>query len=156
MRRFLKDTNGNAVISAVFIILIFCTLAFVIYAGVTVSVKYQAAETELQRAVIVTIDTCMINPNVRDAEFDIPAASAESVLKDTMTESGWTIAENDSWVKQNEGKLVYKLDDVNININDKTMQLETTFVTPLPWAMRGLTEVKIPLQIQESVLYIDQ
>lgn len=156
MRRFLKDTSGNAVISAVFIILIFCTLAFVIYAGVTVSSKYQAAETELQRAAIVAIDTCMINPNVRDADFDIPAASAESVLKNNLTELGWTIPDSGSWVKQNEDKLVYKLDDVVINIDDKTMRIDSDFVTPLPWAIGGLTEVKIPMQIRESVLYIGE
>jgi Flp pilus assembly protein TadG len=156
MRRFLKDTSGNAVISAAFIILIFCTLAFVIYSGVTVSNKYQAAETELQRAVTVAIDTCMINSNVRDVDLDIPATSAESVLKDTLTESGWTIADSGSWVKQYEDKLVYRLDDVEINIDDKTMRLDSDFVTPLPWTIGGLTEVKIPMQIRESIQYIDE
>ncbi len=155
MKRFFKDTGGNAVIGAVFIILVFCTLAFVIYSGFTVSSKYQAAEAELQRAVTVTIDTCMINTNVRDVDLDIPA-TAESALKDNLIQSGWTITGSGSWVKQNEDKLVYKLDDVEININDKTMQLEATFVTPLPWAMGEITEVKIPMQIRKSVLYIDQ
>jgi hypothetical protein len=155
MRRFLNDKSGNAVIGAAFMILIFCTIAFLIYSGISIYAKYQAAETELQRAITVTVDTCMVNTNVRDLELDIPAQTAETLLEDNLTQSGWTIGDN-NWIKQNEDNIVYSLNDVKISIDGKTIQVTATFVMPVPWAMGNITHVSIPMQVRESVFYVEQ
>jgi hypothetical protein len=97
----------------------------------------------------------MVNTNVRDLELDIPAQTAETLLEDNLTQSGWTIGDN-NWIKQNEDNIVYSLNDVKISIDGKTIQVTATFVMPVPWAMGNITHVSIPMQVRESVFYVEQ
>ena len=96
----------------------------------------------------------MINRNVRDLELDIPAQAAETLIKDNLTQSGWTI-ENENWMKRNGETLGYYLKDMQISFSGQTMQVQATFAMPVPWAMGDITEVWIPMQIRESVLYVE-
>ena len=103
MKRFIKDTCGSAVIWTLFLILIFFTLSFVVYTGVTVYAKYQKCETELEREALVTVDMGMVNANVRDLSLDIPADTAQSLFEENLTKAGWT-QEDGSWLKRDSGK----------------------------------------------------
>lgn len=154
MRRFIQDNGGSAVIGAAFMILILCTLTFVIYSVVTVYANYQTAETELQRALTITADKCMENANVRDLELALPVGSAAELLEENMIQTGW-ILENNNWIKKDGEKLVYSLEGVAIGTEDQSMRFEGMFVMPIPWAMGDITEVRIPMQARVSVLYID-
>ena len=154
MRRFIHDNCGSAVIGTAFMILILCTLTFVIYSGVTVYANYQTAETELQRALTVTVDKCMENAHVRDLELSLPVGSAAELLEENMIQTGWILG-NDNWIKKDGEKLVYGLEGVAIETEDQSMRLEGMFVMPVPWAMGDITEVRIPMQARVSVLYID-
>jgi archaellum component FlaF (FlaF/FlaG flagellin family) len=91
MNRFWKDNTGSALIWSVFIIFILMILSAVVYAGVTVYVKYQACETEVQRAATIIVDKNMLNANVRDLILDVPAESAEESFFASLTEMGWTL-----------------------------------------------------------------
>ncbi len=154
MRRFIKDTNGSAVIWTLFLILILFTLTFVVYTGVTVYAKYQTCETELERATIITVDKGLLNANVRDLELDIPTVSAHSLFEDNLIESGWT-KEDGNWVKCDGGKLIYALEDMQITVEEKTMQIDAVFTMPMPWQIDGIDEIQIPIKVLSSVLYIE-
>ena len=154
MKRFVRDKKGSAPVWAAFAILILCTLSFVVYAGVTVYAKYQMCETELERAAVITVDKSMVNANVRDVSLDIPSASAISLLEDNLTEAGWT-RENGNWVKHDGGKLIYSLEDMATEVEAKTMKISAVFAMPLPWGIGGISEVRIPMKMQSSVLYIE-
>ena len=154
MRRFVKDTRGSAVIWTLFLILIFFTLTFIVYTGVTVYAKYQTCETELERAVIITVDTGLLNANVRDLELDIPAVSAHSLLEDNLVESGWT-KEDGNWVKRDVGKLIYALEDMQMKVAEKTMRIDALFTMPMPWQIDGIDKIHIPIKVLSSVLYIE-
>ncbi len=154
MRRFLKDTRGSAVIWTLFLILVLFTLTFEVYTGVMVYAKYQTCETELERAAIVTVDKGLLNANVRDLELDIPAVSAYSLFEDNLTESGWTKEDGD-WVKRDGGKLIYALEDMQMTVAEKTMQIDAVFTMPLPWQIDGIDEIHIPIKVLSSVLYIE-
>lgn len=154
MRRFVKDTRGSAVIWTLFLILILFTLTFVVYTGVTVYAKYQTCETELERAAIITVDKGLLNANVRDLELDIPAVSAHSLLEDNLIESGWT-KEDGNWVKCDDGKLIYALEDMQMTVEEKTMQIDAVFTMPMPWMIDGIDEIHIPVKVLSSVLYIE-
>jgi hypothetical protein len=153
MKHFLQDKRGSAVVWTAFLILIFFTLAFVVYTGVTVYAKYQACETELERAALVMVDRSMVNPNVRDLLLDIPAASAQALLEENLTETGWA-KEDAIWVKCDGGKLIYNLEAIQIKVDGKALQIDATFVMPMPWAVSGMDEIRIPMTVLSSVLYI--
>jgi hypothetical protein len=154
MKRIIKNNRGSAVIGAAFMILILCTLIFVICSGVTVYANYQTAENELQRALTVTVDQCMENATVRDLELDLPAGLLTELLKENMIRAGW-ILEDNNWIKKDGEKRVYCLDSVEIKTEDQSMRLEGMFVMPIPWVIGEITEVRIPMQARVSVLYID-
>ncbi len=154
MRRFVKDTRGSAIIWTLFLILILFTLAFVVYTGVMVHAKYQTCETELQRAATVTVDTGLLNANVRDLQLDVQADTAQSLLEENLTDAGWTL-EDGSWVKYNGDKLIYALEDMQTSTQEKTLRIDATFAMPSPWTVGGVTEICIPMTVLSSVLYID-
>lgn len=154
MKRFWKDNTGSALILAVFLILILMTLSAVVYAGATVYAKYQACETEVQRAATVTVDKNMLNANVRDLMLDVPAESAEESFYVSLTETGWTL-EDGSWNRYEDGKLIYSLEDMTVEIEGKSMSISATLAIPLPWVIGDLSIVRIPMNVRSSILYIE-
>lgn len=154
MRRFLRDTRGGTPIWAAFLILILFTLSLVVYSAVTLYTKYQTCETELERASVVTVDMSMVNPNVRDSVLNIPVIPAKSLLTNNLTDTGWT-QEGGNWMKRDGGKLIYSLEDMEITIEEKTIRIKAIFSMPAPWTIGGMDEIRIPMEVRSSVLYIE-
>lgn len=154
MRHFVKDTRGSAIIWTLFLILILFTLTFVVYTGVTVYAKYQTCETELQRAATVMVDTGLTNANVRDLQLDVQADTAQSLLEESLTDTGWTL-EDGSWVKYNGDKLIYTLEDMQTSVQEKTLSIDGTFSMPSPWTVGVKAEIRIHMTVLSSVLYIE-
>ena len=154
MRRFLQDTRGSAILWTLFLILILFMLTFVVYTGTTVYAKYQTCETELERAALVTVDAGLLNTNVRDLQLNVPADAAQSLLEENLADAGWT-REDGRWVKYNGDKLVYALEGAQLSVQEKTLRLDATFVMPSPWVAGGVTEIRIPMTVLSSVLYIE-
>jgi hypothetical protein len=154
MKRFWKEDTGSALIWMVFLILILITLSAVVYAGVTVYTKYQACETEVQRAATVTVDKNMLNANVRDLILDVPAESAEESFYASLIEVGWK-QEDECWNRYEVDKAVYSLEDISVVVDSKTMSISATMVIPLPWEIGDIGKVNIPMKVRTSVLYIE-
>lgn len=154
MNRFWKDNSGSALIWSVFLILILMTLSAVVYAGVTVYAQYQACETEVQRAANITVDKNMFNANVRDLILDVPAESAEESFYASLVEMGWTL-ENGCWNRYEDGKTVYRLEDMSVDVDGKTVSISATLIIPLPWEIGNIGKVSIPINVRSSVLYIE-
>lgn len=154
MKRLLKDKTGSAPIWAAFLILILITLSAVVYSGVMVYAKYQACETEVQRAATVTASRSMVNANVRDLELDVPAVPAEDYFYENLAESGWT-SEDGCRRKYEDGKLIYSLEDMAVEIEGKSIRISAVFAMPLPWGISGMGEVHIPINVLASIMYIE-
>jgi len=154
MKHFIKDNAGSALIWTIFLILIFITLSVVVYSGVTVYAKYQSCENEVQRAATVTVDKSMINANVRDLMLDVPAESAVESFYTNMTETGW-ILEGGCWNRYEEDQLICSLEDMAVDVENKTVSINATLSITLPWDIGGMGEVNIPLNVRSSVLYIE-
>lgn len=153
MKRFLREQSGSALIWSLFIILIMFTISFTVYSGITVYAKYQSAETEIQRAAIMSADVSMENANVRDIQLDIPV-SAETQLEKHLADAGWT-KEGSSWQKNDGNKKICRLEDMKTEITDMTMQIDAVFAMPLPWAINNIGWIRIPMHIRTSILYVD-
>lgn len=154
MKRFWKDDTGSALIWMVFLILILITLSAVAYAGVTVYAKYQACETEVQRAATVTVDKNMLNANVRDLILDVPTESAEESFYASLIEVGWTL-EDGCWNRYEGEKAVYSLENMSVAVDGKTVSISAMMIIPLPWEFGNIGKVSIPMKVRSSVLYID-
>jgi hypothetical protein len=154
MRRFIREQSGSALLWPFFIILILITLSFTVYSGITVYAKYQACENELQQAAIISADENMKNAYVRDLLLDIPPDSAELAFKDNLAKSGWTMGD-ESWIKHEGEKTIYSLEDTQIEIEGRRIQINAMFVMPLPWVIGDITSVSIPMQVRASILYLD-
>ncbi len=153
MKNMIKSQKGSAVLWSLFLILILCILSVVVYSAVTVSANYQVAEAELQRAATMSADISMKNANVRDMQLDIPD-SAETQLEDNLTGAGWVKEEN-GWVRYDGDEKLYSLKDMHVEIADMTTQIDATFEMPLLWEIGNMNEVRIPMRIQASVLYVN-
>ena len=151
---FIRNQDGSAILWTLFLILILFTLTAVIYMGVTVYAKYQTCETELQRAATVTVDTGLVNANVRALQLDVPEDAVQPLLEDNLTEAGWT-REDGKWTKYDDGKLIYALEDIQVTAEGKTLCIDGTFVMPSPWELGGVAEIRIPLTVFSSALYIE-
>lgn len=154
IRRFFQDTRGSAPIWVAFAMLTLFTLSFVVYSAVTVYAKYQTCETELERAAFVTVDISMVNPNVRDSVLNIPDLPANALLTDNLTGAGWT-REDGNWMKRDGGKRIYSLEDMEITVEEKTIRIKAIFSMPAPWALGGMDEIRIPMEVRSSVLSIE-
>jgi len=154
MKRFFREKSGSVPIWVAFAILILFTLSFVVYSAVTVYAKYQTCETELERAAIVTVDMSMVNPNVRDYVLNVPVIPAKALLTDNLTDAGWT-QEDGNWIKRDGGKLIYSLEDMEITVEEKTIWIQAVFSMPAPWALGGINEIRIPMEVRSSVLSIE-
>lgn len=152
MRRFLKDTRGSAILWTLFLIITLFTLSAVIYTCVMVYAKYQTCETELQRAITVTVDAGLVNENVRDLQLYV-CESAQPLLEDNLTDAGWTQGD-DGWIRRNDEKIIYALEDIYISVEGKTLCIEATFVMLSPWELGSMTEIRIPMTVLSSALYI--
>jgi len=153
MTRLIKDKKGSAHLWAIFILLAMVMLTAVIYNGVTVYTKYQSAETELQRAVTVTVDGSMENVAVRDLILDIPEAG-EELLFDHLRELGYD-RDGADWTKRADGKTVYTLTELSVETDGRTMEIHAVLAIPLLWETDSAAVVRIPIEARVAVLYIE-
>lgn len=153
MIRLIKDKKGSANLWAAFILLAMVMLAAVVYNGVVVYTKYQAAETELQRAATVTVDGSMKNAAVRDLILDIPAANAEELFFDNLRELGYVQSGGD-WVKRVDDKTVCTLTEIEVVTDGRSMTVTAVLSVPVLWETGSISAVRIPIQARTSVLYI--
>lgn len=154
MKRFVKEQDGNALLWPLFIMLILMTLSVVVYSGITVYTQYQACENELQQATVISADMNMDNANVRDLMLDISSDAALMDFEANLERSGWE-TDGDNWMKHENGKKMYSLEDVRINITDEVIQIAGNCGVSLPWAISQETTVHIPMQVQASIFYLD-
>ncbi len=153
MKHFLNDRRGSAYIWTAFIILILMMLTVVVYNGAVVYAKYQAAETELQRAALITVDTSVSNANLRDVVLDIPAVDAEQIFLDNLAEAGFEKDESD-WSKYAGAKLIYTLENMRIEVEGKSLTVTAELAIPVIWETDSAAMIRIPIQIKSSVFYI--
>jgi hypothetical protein len=100
------------------------------------------------------VDTGLTNANVRDLQLDVQADTAQSLLEESLTDTGWTL-EDGSWVKYNGDKLIYTLEDMQTSVQEKTLRIDGTFSMPPPWTVGGKAEIRIHMTVLSSVLYIE-
>jgi len=155
MKRFIKDTRGSTSLLAAFLAAVLCILALVVYAGAMVFSNYQTARTDLERAAIVSIDKNMLNPNVRDLEFNIPENAALAEFEHNITLIGLELGTDGTWQRFNDQVLIYKFRDLNSIVNGEWLNVNGVFVMPVPWSLGDMTEVSIPISVQSKVLHLD-
>ena len=154
MKAFLKDQRGDAALWSAFIILLLTIFAMVIYTAFLLYSKYEAAQTELERAANVTVDYTAVNSNVRDIVLDIPADNAIAGFEKKMNEAGFEKVSDDDWIKTEDGLIVYQLEGLNIDIKNEIFTVTASMQIHIPWAIANKIYVTLPIRVVSKVLYI--
>ena len=155
MKRFLHDTRGNASLLAAFLVVVLFLLAVVAYAGATVYSTYQTAQTELERAASVSVDTSLVNANVRDLMLDIPEEDVVQQVDANFSSAGFVQNANGDWTRMEGGKTLYWLKNAQITVSGRVLDVTATLAIPLPWTVGGFTRIELPISICVNVLYLD-
>jgi archaellum component FlaF (FlaF/FlaG flagellin family) len=155
MKRFVRDERGNASLWAVFIAVILCMLSAVVYTGATLYSTYQAAQTELERAANVSVDSSLINKNVRDLLLDIPEMDSSQALDDNLIQAGYVQESGDNWIRTVNGKTFYSLKDMQVSVAGEVLYITATISMPLSWGVGNITSVDLPIHVESRVLYIN-
>lgn len=155
MKRFHKDTRGNASLWAVFLMAVLFLLAVVAYTGATLYSTYQSAQTELERVANVSVDASLLNANVRDLLLDIPADAAVQKVYTNLASVGFVQDVSGDWERMEEGKTRYCLKGVQITVSGKMLDLSATLSMPLPLEVGCHLEVELPISAHVNVLYMD-
>lgn len=155
MKKFILDTRGNASLWAAFLMVVLFLLAIVAYTGATLYSTYQSAQTELERATNVSVDTNLVNANVRDLLLDIPAEDAAQKVYANLALAGYVQCSDYEWERMEGGKTRYRLKDMQITVSGKVLDITATLSMPLPWAVGSLSSAELPINVESRVLYLD-
>jgi len=155
MRRFIHDTRGNSSLWAAYIAIILCMLSAVAYTGTTLYSTYQAAQTELERAANISVDSSLANKNVRDLLLDIPETDSLQALDDNLVQAGYVQESESNWVQTINGKIYYSLEDLQVSVAGEVLDITATVSMPLPWIVGNTTSVDLPIHVESRVLYIN-
>ena len=86
----------------------------------------------------------MLNPNVRDLEFNIPQDAALADFENNLTSSGLERGAEGTWQRFNDRALVYEFRELNAIVHGEWLDVSGEFVMPVPWPFGDVTEVSIP------------
>lgn len=153
MKYYVKDTRGSTSLLAAFLAAALCMLAVAVYSGAMIYSNYQTAQTELERAISISVDTNLINANIRDLVLDIPEEEAVAALGNNLEEAGYRYSE-DVWQRIEDSNILFSLKDLQTVIDGDRMTITAIFSMTLPWGAE-LPRVEIPLQVVSKVLYIE-
>ena len=92
---------------------------------------------------------------MRDLVLDVPAISASESFYANLTEAGW-VKKDYVWVRYDGDEKLYSLADMQVEITDMTIRIDATFGMPLLWEIGDMSNVRIPMRIQASILYVDE
>jgi hypothetical protein len=116
---------------------------------------YQAAQTELERAANVSVDSSLINKNVRDLLLDIPEMDSSQALDDNLIQAGYVQESGDNWIRTVNGKTFYSLKDMQVSVAGEVLYITATISMPLSWGVGNITSVDLPIHVESRVLYIN-
>ena len=153
-QRFLRDQRGSAPLWAMFFIITFFMVAAVVYNAHAMYSNYYAVKDELTRCCAISLDANVVNSSLRDTITDVDYQPALDVLEQNMLEGGWT-RESGVWVKQSNGKTLYRLSGMSMSVTGSRLRLTATANLPLPWAMSGQVMLNFPIDMSARILYIE-
>jgi archaellum component FlaF (FlaF/FlaG flagellin family) len=130
-------------------------LSAVAYTGTTLYSTYQAAQTELERAANISVDSSLANKNVRDLLLDIPETDSLQALDDNLVQAGYVQESESNWVQTINGKIYYSLEDLQVSVAGEVLDITATVSMPLPWIVGNTTSVDLPIHVESRVLYIN-
>ncbi|MGN0802124.1 MAG: hypothetical protein ACI4MF_05965 [Candidatus Faecivicinus sp.] len=153
-QRLLRDRRGSAPLWAMFFIICFFMLAAVLYNAHAIYSNYYAVQDELTRCCAISLDANVVNSRLRDTITDVEYQPALDVLEQNLLEGGWT-RDGGGWVKRADGRTLYRLTGMHMNVTGSRLHLTATANLPLPWAMAGQVMLNFPIDLYARILYIE-
>lgn len=148
-----RDRQGSAILWAIIIVIILMMIAAVLYNVFVLRSNYLSVRNELERCASVSLNSNVLNPNLRDMIIDVETAPVQTVLEGKLRASGWT-GSGGSWEKKSGARTVYRMTGMHIEISGSRLRLHATVQIPLPLGVENSLMVAYPVDIYARIRYI--
>jgi archaellum component FlaF (FlaF/FlaG flagellin family) len=148
-----NDQSGGMYILLVIFIFAIGILAVISYQNSLLHAIYQQAGRTIERAANVSVIVTKEDTKTRDLKFDIDYAAAKAAFEENLRNEGLTKI-SDGWVYKNEGKTVYKFDNIDVKTDGEVISVKGILRIPLVWKLgTELAETVMSVETSSTILY---
>ena len=152
-RSFLRQTSGSAPLWAAFLTIILISFSLLIYTGMTLQANYRIAQTELERAASIALDINLKNQDVRDLQVSPSIQNVQAKLIFNFFNAGFTRNADGDWQRKKGDKVLYLLEEWNLEKQGEQYTLTGVLQISLPWG--AVITAAIPFKTRVQVLFLD-
>ena len=154
MRKYsMRQKTGSAPLWTIFIAIILISFSLLIYTTMSLRTNYMQAQTELERAVNVSIDINLQNQSVRDIQMKPDLHSVKASLEQNLVDLGYEKVSDTSWRMTKADKTIYLLKDLQL-IQDQD-QIHLRGELEISLLAGDMATVTIPIETKVQAIFID-
>ena len=154
MRKYsMRQKTGSAPLWTIFIAIILISFSLLIYTTMSLRTNYMQAQTELERAVNVSIDINLQNQSVRDIQMKPDLHSVKASLEQNLVDLGYEKVSDTSWRMTKADKTIYLLKDLQLIQEQDQIHLQGEFEISL--LAGDMATVTIPIETKVQALFIE-
>ena len=154
MRKYsMRQKTGSAPLWTIFIAIILISFSLLIYTTMSLRTNYMQAQTELERAVNVSIDINLQNQSVRDIQMKPDLHSVKASLEQNLVDLGYEKVSDTSWRMTKADKTIYLLKDLQLIQDQDQIHLQGELEISL---LAGeMATVTVPIETNVQAIFID-
>ena len=154
MRKYsIRQKTGSAPLWTIFIAIILISFSLLIYTTMSLRTNYMQAQTELERAVNVSIDINLQNQSVRDIQMKPDLHSVKASLEQNLVDLGYEKVSDTSWRMTKADKTIYLLKDLQLIQDQNQIHLQGELeISLLAGDMATFT---IPIETKVQAIFIE-
>ena len=154
MRKYsMRQKTGSAPLWTIFIAIILISFSLLIYTTMSLRTNYMQAQTELERAVNVSIDINLQNQSVRDIQMKPDLHSVKASLEQNLVDLGYEKVSDTSWRMTKADKTIYLLKDLQLIQDQDQIHLQGELEISL--LAGDMATVTIPIETKVQAIFID-
>lgn len=144
---------GSAPLWTIFIAILLISFSLLIYTAMSLRSNYLQAQTELERAVNVSIDINMHNQSVRDIQMAPDLSSVKTSLEQSLADLGYEKVSDTCWRMTKADKTIYLLNDLQLIQNQDQILLQGELEISL--LAGDIASVTIPIETKVQAIFIE-
>ena len=153
-RKSLKnDQSGLMYLLLVFIIIAIGMVSIIGYSISMTQSIYQQAGRTLERAGNISVIITKQDENIRDINLGLTNDSIKNAFEQNLLNEG-LVRSGAGWEYDNQGRMIYSLQNINLSVNGDVMQINAQMIIPLLWNIgQNTMQQDISVQTNSKMLY---
>jgi hypothetical protein len=149
----MRQKTGSAPLWTIFIAIILISFSLLIYTTMSLRTNYMQAQTELERAVNVSIDINLQNQSVRDIQITPDLLSVKASLEQNLAALGYEKLSDTNWRMKKADKTIYSL--TNLQLIQEQDQIHLWGELEISLLAGDMATVTIPIETKVQALFIE-